>query len=203
MRSESWIAVVSLVIIGACEGSVVGVADSDGDETSAVDDRWSLCDDAAMPEPPDDAGACAGGVPAGEIDDVQAEAIFGRATHELQHLRDVMQGHTHDGGLFEREDDDIWALTDSGYVVGRIASENGTERACVRVAFACWTGGHGGFGSSALDGHVEVLVDAERVEASGVLGLSDGGALTGAPSADVSVRIDDTHVEGTVGELAF
>jgi len=98
-----------------------GVGESDGDETSAVDDPWQLCDAAAMPEPPEDAGPCAGRVPAGELDDMQADAIFGRATHELDHLGDVVQGRALDGGLFERDGDDIWALTDSGYVVGRTA----------------------------------------------------------------------------------
>lgn len=159
MRSESWIVVVTLLGSGACGPDVVGEAtagvdestadddgaddtqgddgpESTGDETGAVDDRWQLCDDAAMPEPPEDAGPCAGRVPAGALDDVQAEAIFGRATHELDHLGDVVQGRALDGGLFERDGDDIWALTDSGYVVGRIAREDSTGRACVRVAFA-------------------------------------------------------------------
>jgi hypothetical protein len=201
MRSDSWIAVVSLLICDACQGSVVGVADSDGDETSAVDDRWSLCDDTATPEPPDDAGACAGGVPAGEIDDVQAEAIFGRTTHELDHLRDVMQGV--DTSLFELDGDDISARTDSGYVVARIQRDDGTARACMQVTFACWTGGHGGFGPSALDGRVEALVDGDGIEARGELGLSDGEALAGAPAGELWVRIDDGGVEGDVGAFAF
>lgn len=226
MRSESWIVVVTLLGSGACGPDVVGEAtagvdestadddgaddtqgddgpESTGDETGAVDDRWQLCDDAAMPEPPEDAGPCAGRVPAGDVDDVQAEAIFGRATHELDHLGDVVQGRALDGGLFERDGDDIWALTDSGYVVGRIAREDSTGRACVRVAFACWTGGHGGFGPSALDGRADVLVDLETVEARGELGLTEGDALTGAPSVDVWVHIEGPNVEGTVGEFAF
>lgn len=198
---------VTLLGSSACRPDVVGEASagtgSDGDETSTVDDRWQLCDDAAVPEPPEGAAACLGHVPAGELDDVQADAIFGRTTHELGHLGDIIRGGSQDSGLFERDDDDIWALTDSGYAAGRIARDESTERACVRVAFACWTGGHGGFGSSALDGRAEVLVDAERVEARGELGLTEGGALTGAPSADAWVVIEGPNVEGTVGEFAF
>jgi hypothetical protein len=105
--------------------------------------------------------------------------------------------------VIEQDGDDIWALTDSGYAVGRIARDESTGRACVRVAFACWTGGHGGFGPSALDGHAEVLVDTDTLEARGELGLNEGGALSGAPSADVWVHIEDASVQGTVGDFAF
>jgi hypothetical protein len=105
--------------------------------------------------------------------------------------------------LFELDGDDISAVTDSGYVVARIRRDGSTARACMQVTFACWTGGHGGFGSSALEGRVEALVDGDGIEARGELGLSDGEALAGAPAEELWVRIDDASVEGTVGAFAF
>lgn len=73
----------------------------------------------------------------------------------------------------------------------------------MQVTFACRTGGHGGFGPSALDGRVEALVDVDGIEARGELGLSDGEALAGAPADELWVRIDDDGVEGTVCAFAF
>jgi hypothetical protein len=75
-----------------------GLGESDGEETNAVDDPWLLCDAASIPELPADAGPCPGLVPAGELDGVQAEAIFGRATHELDHIGDVVRDGAEDSG---------------------------------------------------------------------------------------------------------
>jgi hypothetical protein len=189
---------------GAC-GPDVAADDTQGGEgpVDETADPWQLCDAATIPEPPADAGPCPGGVPAGALVGEAAGWIFGRAMHEIDHIGEVVYPGVEDPGLFEIDGDELRALSDSGYVVGRIAREGGTGRACVRVAFACWTGGHGGFGPSGLDGRAEVLVDDETVEARGELGLVEGGALSGAPSAEVWVRIEGASVEGSVGEFAF
>jgi hypothetical protein len=177
--------------------------EADGGETDVTDDPWQLCDAAALADPPADAGPCSGSVPAGELDAMQAEYIFGRTTHEVDHIADLVRGDAGENGLFEVDGDDIQALTDSGYVVGHVAREEGTDRACVRLSFACWTGGHGGWGPSALDGRADVLVEDDLVEARGALGLTEGDALTGAPSAEVWVHIENASVEGSVGAFEF
>ena len=174
-----------------------------GDETDETDDPWQLCDPAALTEPPADAAPCPGSVPAGGLDVVQAESIFGRTTHEVGHIADLARGDAAGTGLFEIDGDDITALRDFGYVAGHISREVGSNRACVSLSFACWTGGHGGWGPSALDGRAEVLVDGDVVEARGALGLTEGGALSGAPSAEVWVHIENASVEGSVGSFEF
>lgn len=189
-----------IVVLGGCQRDAIGEGTG---ETGAVDDLWELCDAAALTDPPAEAGPCSGSVPAGELDATQAGSIFGRTTHEVGHVADLVRGGAAETGLFESDGDDIQALTDSGYVIGHIVRDEGTERACVSLSFACWTGGHGGFGPSALDGRADVLVDGAVVEVRGGLGLTEGGALSGAPSAEVWARIEDASIEGSVGAFEF
>lgn len=69
--------------------------------------------------------------------------------------------------------------------------------------FGSWTGGHGGWGLSALDGTLQLLIDADAVEARGSLGLVESGPLEGAPMAPVTVRYVDEALSGTVAGFSF
>lgn len=188
---------------GEAESGSAEGGGSEGDGTGATDDPWALCDATAIGEPPKDVMPCPGGVPEGQPDGTQAEWIFGRAVHEVGHIVAVVRDGKGDGGVFELDGDEIQAAIDVGYVVGHVARGDTSTRACVALSFACWTGGHGGFGPSALHGSAEVLIDGETVQARGQLGLTEGAALTGAPAAEVWMELDDASAQGTVGRFEF
>lgn len=140
--------------------------------------------------PPSDAVACVGQVPEGAVDQQGAEAIFARAAHEADHI------------LFALEDIEgaFSDTTDEGFMVGELARPPGGSP-CAVVRFVCWTGGHGGFGSTGLHGQATLLFEDGGVEMAGRLGLVESGALDGAPYADVQVTIDGIDVAGTVDDF--
>lgn len=90
---------------------------------------------------------------------------------------------------------------------GTLASRDGRTRALLEVRFRRWTGRHGGWGYSALDGPVRVAIDlasgGHTVTACGPLQLVGGGALRGTPVADVSFTEatggTERRLEGQVG----
>lgn len=204
---ETWVGIVAtLALLAGCQPDLLGETSdrgSDDGSSTAADDAWSLCDETLLPEPPADAIACPGGVPTGELGADQANAIFGRMTHEVGHLVALVREGADEAGLLERDGDEIRAGLDVGYVLGAIATDATTAKSCVAVELACWTGGHGGWGQSALDGKIEVRIEGDRVEVVGDLGLTEGGALSGAPAAQVWARIDAASVEGSVGAYGF
>jgi hypothetical protein len=165
-------------------------------------DPWAFCPSAWVPAKPADAMSCAGAVPYGELQAEQAEQIFARTIHELDHIAELLgTGSSDAGGLFELDGNRLVGVNGGGWVDGVVAQDAEGERTCASLRMACWTGGHGGFGPSALDGMLQIQLEDEVVQAHGKVGLVEGGALIGAPAVAVEARIVDGAASGTVGSF--
>lgn len=159
--------------------------------------------DAGMP-PPEDAAVpghdaalaptvCRHSMTASSITEDEARYLLGRLRHELRHLvsetteRAVASAAA--GG--ERPITAAWS-EDHGDMraEGTLATSGGRTRAALQVRFRHWTGRHGGWGYSALEGTVQVALElsagSQTVTACGPVQLVGGGALRGTPLAAVS-----------------
>jgi hypothetical protein len=141
-----------------------------------------------------------------------AEDLLYRVVHEAGHLASLVAGS--EGGLATSTEDGTHfeAFTDDGYLTGALPSGWETaDSSCAIVEFGCWTGGHGGWGPSALAGVALIditladgVVTRVRV-ASHSLWLVESGPLSGTPPTAVSadITLEDGEISGlsaTVGE---
>ena len=188
------------------EVTVYDEADSHAEEHperpgSGPVDPWAFCPDAWFPAKPADAMSC-GEVPDGELQAEQAEQIFARMIHEVDHIAELLGTDSSGaGGLYELDGDRLVGVNGGGWVDGVVAQDADGERTCASLLLVCWTGGHGGFGPSALDGTLQIQLEDEVVQAHGEVGLVEGGALVGAPAVAVEARIVDGAASGTVGSF--
>jgi hypothetical protein len=192
---------------GGAGGSSAEASGEDTTESSvggggagAEDPRFALC-----PPAPSRPGDPSAPVPSGVPDETEAAAIFQRASHEVGHVVSAIVaeevGDVH--SLFDIEGEVLAGNLDGQTVRGIIARDEASGRTCVALVFDAWTGGHGGWGFNALDGTMELLIDAESVDARGLLGLVESGPLEGAPAAPVTVRYLGEALSGTVGAYTF
>ncbi len=181
VRSRAPTLLLSVVALGstaACAGTVgASAAGTDG----AAPETGALC--SAVVEP-------------GELSKEEARALLVRVDHEVAHVgvnMDVrvtaLRGSTGDYPveLTLREDHGAMAVT------GTLSVGVGHSRATLSITFARYTGMHGGWGYSALEGTVSVGIDvtpsARRLTVCGPLQLVGGGALRGTPTAHVGYGI--------------
>jgi hypothetical protein len=181
---------------GAGGGSVPG--DDDG---GVPDEDLAMCP--APPARPD--GLREGSVPSGVMDEPQASAVFQRASHEVGHIVSVLNAPPGDapGDFLTIEGDSISADRDGEALRGTFVRDAATGKVCAAIRFGAWTGGHGGWGLSALDGTMYVLIEGTATRAQGSVGLVESGALEGAPVAEVHVEHDGELLSGDVGEFTF
>ncbi|NUP11813.1 MAG: hypothetical protein HOW73_37675 [Polyangiaceae bacterium] len=164
-----------------------------------------------IPELPADAlGDCSNDPRTGALTQEDAENLLGVLVHEATHLSALAAGQ--DGGLF------TWTSTDgstfageldSGYVSGRFSTpvlEDGATTTCAVIEFGCWTGGHGGWGPSALAGVAFITVTMKdevvtHIQIDGdSLWLVESEPLSGTPKTpvDVDVVFDDAGTSSIV-----
>lgn len=131
--------------------------------------------------------------PDGPLTQESASAIFMRTVHESRHLFDRIDAG--ESGPFEDVDD-------LGFMRATLDATD-PEAGCISLRFSCWTGGHGGFGLSALHGSAIVTRTNTSAQIEGVLGLVEGDALQGAPGVQVSITVTAEDQSGSVGGFQF
>lgn len=130
----------------------------------------------------------------------QREAIFGRLHHEVSHLAEaVMNGRLEPEGVWEHTEDH-----GSMTVVGDLDTRADRVDLVAEIRFTHWTGRHGGWGYSALEGRACVTLAYSPaggellVDVSAALHLVADGPLLGTPPANVQYSARGTSVVGTV-----
>ncbi len=179
------------------------------DPTEPVPPWTSACPPPSDLVPPDHGGACSNAPDGGVLSLQDAEDLLFRLTHEAGHIAglavmiDSAPFTSEPGGAFAAQNDD-------GYAIGQWGPPEG-DSTCAAVELRCWTGGHGGWGPSALAGAALISVDVEdgvvtrvRIQ-SDSLWLVEDGPLAGTPKTQVSVEMEIAagevdHVFATVGD---
>lgn len=189
-------------------GAVGGGADTGGEDDGDAqlddvepDEEFAMC----PAPPPRPGGLRDGSVPAGVPDEEEASAIFQRASHEVGHVVTVLLAESGDppSDLLTIDGDTIAADSDDEALRGTISRDAATGRVCVALRFGSWTGGHGGWGLSALDGTMLVLVEDGETTAVGTLGLVESGPLDGAAPGAVGIHHDGELLSGSVDRFDF
>ncbi len=212
-------AILGLVVIGCASTRIAdddGIAD-DGEGDGGIEqplpetepDWTASCPTLAELEEVDLGafGACSNQPLETALTQQNAEDILYRVVHESGHIASLVAGSG--GDLFTWTDGGahFFASTDDGYLVGALPEAwDGESGACAVAEFDCWTGGHGGWGPSALAG--VALIDTTLAEGfvthvrivSDSLWLVESGPLSGTPPA--AVAVDLVLVDGEILELS-
>ncbi len=191
------------------EGSDEGFTGNEGGAPPGpvdVDDGEDPAQFAMCPEPPPRPdGLREGVVPSSAPDPEEAAAIFQRASHEMGHVVSVLLADPGDppSDLLATDGETLTSDRDGEALRGAITRDAATGRICAAIVFGSWTGGHGGWGQSALDGTMLVLVEGQKSSAIGDLGLVESGPLEGAGRGDVRIEHDGELLSGSVDEVDF
>ena len=138
------------------------------------------------------------------LDAEQAKGMLGRLVHETEHIADAVAEHAargEKGMLFTLEEDG-----GAEHVEGTLEFRELETVASLDVVFRHWTGRHGGWGYSALDGSASITVrlqaDGARLAAvCGTIRLVDDGPLRGAPATSAAfVLTPQGRLEGKLGK---
>jgi hypothetical protein len=143
-------------------------------------------------------------VPVGEIAEEDIESFLWRITDEASHVSQKIQNRELDFFRTLDAESDLYArLEEGGFQVLRISpAQAETRTGCARVLMQHYTGGHGGFGVTALEGTMDVVITGDpastlRLEVKGTLGAVEDGALIGVPMVPVEAVWDIDVVEQT------
>jgi hypothetical protein len=137
------------------------------------------------------------------LDAAQRDALFGRLHHEVTHLADAVSAIS-EGRLSPTE---TWTITEDGgsmEVHGELLERDAETLLVAEVTFVHFTGRHGGWGLSALEGRVCVTITVpsggdRTIEVSGAIGLVEDGPLRGAPTATAWYLEHAGEIIGRVG----
>jgi hypothetical protein len=137
------------------------------------------------------------------LDAAQRDALLGRLHHEVTHLADAVSAIA--AGRLSRTD--TWTITEDGgsmEVHGELVERDSETQLVAEITFVHFTGRHGGWGLSALEGRacVTITVPSEgdrTVEVSGAIGLVEDGPLRGAPTATAWYLEHAGEIIGRVG----
>lgn len=179
--------VLGLLWLSGCYLSHQGIDDWDGASPS--------CADPAL-------------APASLSDD-ERNGLLGRLFHELEHLSESVQR-----GRLAPAGDRVWTYSEDGgsMVVVGLLEERGEDVALVaEITFTHWSGRHGGWGYSALDGRACVSIVASGgadesepvVRLSAVVRLVEDGPLRGTPTVNVSYVASAGFLEGSIAGRAI
>lgn len=187
--------------------------DTGSDVEKDASQRWSYCPEDSGVSDGEDLSrlqSCDGAfTQAGPTED-DARHIYGRLIHEVGHVRDVMLTGA-ESGVIRQVDDGrrhLEGMVDHGFMSGIVRSQDRKDgiASCATLRFECWSGGHGGFGPSALEGDVRVIVE-EPADASnptmritGAVGLVESGPLQGTRQMDVDIAAQLSQTDGWIGE---
>ncbi|MFT7578701.1 MAG: hypothetical protein ACI9MR_000359 [Myxococcota bacterium] len=174
-------------------------ADTDGD--LPMDDAGGPL--VGCPEPPPDDvdlsrfGVCDGAYLEGTLTQVQSDALVRRVWHEAMHVAGSV-GQAEPSGLFGPGSPSagVLGVLDHGYAIAAVAVSGPREvsSVCVTIQFRCWTGGHGGWGFSALNGVGRVMIvgtdGSGLLSVDGLFGLLEAGPLMGTPETRVTLEAD-------------
>lgn len=215
-RRGPWFAIAILGLAGPGCASI-RIADDDGEtaeeplpDTDEPEPDWTAACPASSELGPVDPGAlggCSNQPLEGALTLQNAEDLLYRVVHESGHLASLVAGS--EGGLVSWTEDGahFTASTDDGFLAGALPADwDGDAGACAAVEFGCWTGGHGGWGPSALAGValIEITVSDTAVTrvriASDSLWLVESGPLSGTPRT--AVTVDLALVDGEISELS-
>jgi len=212
-RCSWWFAAtLGLVLLGCTSVAIEDDGDTVAEPEPSPDDPlpdWT----GACPAPagleelePSLIGSCSNQPAEGSLTLQNAEDILYRVVHEAGHMSSAMTAT--DDGLFTWTYDggEMLATTDDGFAIGLVTDRpTADSEACAVVELRCWTGGHGGWGPSALAGvaFMEVTVEAGEVThvrvASDAMWLVEAQPLSGTPRTTVSVGM--SIAQGEVVQL--
>ena len=147
-------------------------------------------------------GACGSAVPlVTPLTAEQRDGVLERLSHEVHHLADAVQQRRLVGAGPWTYSEDGGSMT----VVGTLEERAAGVQFTAEMTFTHWTGRHGGWGFSALDGRACVTIEASGIEGeeplarvSAVVGLVEDGPLRGSPAVDVWYVATDRLIEGEI-----